>query len=98
MAGFGVYLLVFVLVFAARANGLVVRLSEMASPYDSFIHTLDVFLPIVDLGIESRWTVDTANGGAFAWVVMWFLWSLKLVGWGTVTLALAALTGIVKRD
>ena len=92
------YLLVLVLVFVSRANGLVVGLSDVVSPYDPIVHVLDVFLPIVDLGVESRWTIDTANGGRFAWVVTWLLWSLKLVGWGTVTLALAALTGIVKRE
>ncbi len=97
-AGFAIFLLVFGLVLAAQAVGLIVSLSDVASPYNPFIHALDVFLPIVDLGVESRWTIDTANGGAFAWLVMAFLWTLKLVGWGTVTLALAALTGIVKRD
>ena len=97
-AGFAIFLLVFGLVLAAQAVGLIVSLSDVASPYNPFIHALDVFLPIVDLGVESRWTIDTANGGAFAWLVMAFLWTLKLVGWGVVTLALAALTGIVKRD
>ena len=52
----------------------------------------------MELATKSRWAIDTANGGAFAWLVMAFLWALKLVGWGTVTLALAALTGIVKWD
>lgn len=98
VAGIVVFLFVFGLILAANARDLVVSLSGMASPYDSFIHVLDVFLPIVDLGVESRWTIDTANGGAFARVVTWFLWFLKLVGWGSVTLALAAVTGIVKRD
>ena len=98
MAGVGVFLLAFVLVFAARTKGLVVSLPDTVSPYHSFIHALDVFLPIIDLGVESRWTINTANGSAFAWVVIGFLWFLKLVGWGTVTLALAALTGVVKRE
>ncbi len=96
--GFGVLLLVSGLVSRADATSLVVSLSDVVSPYNSFIHALDVFLPIVDLGVESRWTIDAANGGAFAWLVMAFLWTLKLVGWGTVTLAVAALTGIVKRE
>ena len=96
--GFGVLLLVSGLVSRADATGLVVSLSDVVSPYNPFIHALDVFLPIVDLGVESRWTIDTASGGSFASLVVISLWILKLVGWGVVTLALAALTGIVKRD
>ncbi len=96
--GFGVLLLVFGLVSRADAAGLVVSLSDVASPYNAFIHALDVFLPVVDLAVESHWTIDTASGGEFAWLVMAFLWFLKLVGWGTVTMAVAALTGIVKRE
>ena len=93
-----VFLVVIGLVSVAQAAGLVVNLSEKASPYSSFIHALDVFLPVVDLSVESRWTINTASGGAFAWLVMWFLWALKLVGWVAISLALAALTGIVKRE
>ena len=91
LSGFG-------LVSGADAVGLIVGLSEMSAPYFPFIHALDVALPIVDLGIESRWTIDTANGGRFAWLVMASLWTLKLVGWVVVTLALASVTGIVKRE
>ncbi len=97
-AGFAIFLPVFGLVLAAQAAGLVVGPSDTTSSYHPFIHALDVFLPIVDLGIESRWTIDTANGGRFAWLVMAFLWTLKLVGWVVVTLALASVTGIVKRE
>ena len=98
VGGSAFFLIVMGFVSAAQAAGLVVSLSEEASAYNSFIHTLDVFLPIVDLSVESRWMIDTSNNDSFAWLVTWLLWALKLVGWGTVTLALAALTGIVKRE
>ena len=98
LLGGAVFLISFVLVSAADATGYVDNFSDATLPYTSFIHTLDVFLPIVDLGVESHWMIDTSNNDAFAWLVMWFLWALKLVGWGTVTLALAALTGVVKRE
>ena len=98
LLGGAIFLISFVLVSVADAKGYVDDFTVGALPYTSFIHTLDVFLPIVDLGVESHWMIDTSNNDAFAWLVMWFLWALKLVGWGTVTLALAALTGIVKRE
>ena len=96
--GSAFFLISVVLVSIAEATGYVRNLTEAALPYTSFIHTLDIFLPIVDLGVESNWMIDASNSDAFAWLITWLLWALKLVGWGTVTLALAALTGIVKRD
>ena len=89
---------VFGLVTAAQAVGLVLGPSDAIASYHPFIHSLDVFLPIIDLGVESRWAIDTASGGAFAWLVRVSLWALPVVGWVTITLALAALTGIVKRE
>ncbi len=84
------------LVTAAQLMGLVI---EPPTPWFVPIFLiLDVFLPIVDLGVNSNWEIATEKGGAFAWIVTGYLWSLTLVGWGTVTLAVAALTGIVKRE
>ena len=91
-------LTVFGLVTAAQAAGLVVGPSDVVSSYHPLIHALDAFLPVIDLGLESRWEIDTAHGGWFAWLVRVSLWALPVVGWVTVTLALAAVTGIVKRE
>ena len=95
--GVGVFLVALALVFGAGRAGVVTSLTDPPSPYDWFIHTLDVFLPIVDLGVESRWVINADSGGG-ALAVVWFLWILKLVGWGTITLALAAVTRIVQRE
>ena len=98
VGGSVVLLAVLGLVIGAQAMGQVTSPSDVMSSYHPLIHVLDVFLPVVDLGVESRWTIDTSSGGWFAWLVMACLWFLKLVGWGTVTLALAAVTGIVRRQ
>jgi len=98
ISGFVVFLVVLGLVIGAQAASLITATAGVISTYHPLVHALDVFLPVVDLGIESNWTVDTAGGGWFAWLVMACLWFLKLVGWGTVTLALAAVTGVVKRE
>ena len=96
--GLVLLMIVFGLVTAAQAAGLVLGPSDVVSSYHPFIHALDVFLPVIDLGLESRWEIDTARGGWFAWLVRVSLWALPVVGWITVTLALAAVTGIVKRE
>ena len=98
VVGFVLFVYVLGLLICVQAVGLLNSSADSVSPYHPFIHALDVFLPIVDLGIESRWVIDTARGGSLAWLVLVYLWLLKLVGWGTVTLALAALTGVVKRE
>ena len=84
------------LLIGAQRNGLVI---EPPTPwFIPLFLILDVFLPIVSLGVDSNWDIDTDRGGTFAWIVVVYLWFLTLVGWATVTLALAALTGIVKRE
>ena len=70
----------------------------LPSIFHSLFLALDVSLPIVDLGIRSEWEIDPGRGGAFAAVLTIYLWVLELIGWAVVTLALAALTGIVRRD
>ena len=86
------------LVIAAQAAGLLKGPPDGAGSFHPFAFVLDSFLPFVDLGIESDWTIDTYNGGSFAWLVISHLWFLKIVGWSTITLAAAAVTGLVKRD
>ena len=86
------------LVFGAQEAQLIVGQSDRKSSFHSLVYALDVFLPIIDLGVESSWTIDTSGDSQLAWIVTWYLWFVKVVGWGTITLALAALTGMVKRD
>ena len=86
------------LVFGAEAVEIVAGQSDSISSFHPLVFALDVFLPIIDLGVESSWSIDTSGNNRFAWIVTWYLWVAKLVGWATVTLALAALTGVVKKD
>jgi hypothetical protein len=53
-------------------------------------YTLDVLLPIVDLGQKSSWT---PQGGAMYWS-----WALTGAGWVLVTAVIAGLTSVLKRD
>ncbi len=98
VAGALVLLVAIGLVFGAQDAGLIVGQSDRISSFHPLVYALDVFLPIIDLGVESSWTIDTSGDSQRAWLITWYLWFVKVVGWGTMTLALAALTGIVKRD
>jgi hypothetical protein len=53
-------------------------------------YTLDVLLPIVDLGQKSSWT---PLGGAMYWS-----WALTGAGWVLATAVVAGLTSVLKRD
>ena len=61
-----VFVVSFGLVSIAQTVGLLIGPLNEASQYHPIIHVLDVFLSAVDFGVESRWTIDTVSGGAFA--------------------------------
>jgi hypothetical protein len=64
--------------------------------FNPFVYSLDVFLPIVDLHHESAWSpISTAEFGKF---VQSFIYFQILAGWLFTTLAVAAVTGLVRRD
>jgi hypothetical protein len=53
-------------------------------------YTLDVLLPVVDLGEKSGWI---PHGYALYWS-----WTLTIAGWVLATAVIAGLTGVLKRD
>ncbi|MFG2007243.1 hypothetical protein ACGFNU_49645 [Spirillospora sp. NPDC048911] len=67
---------------------------EQADPkgprFHAFAYTLDVLLPIVDLGQQKAW-----NPGGTA---VYWSWALIAAGWILTTAVVAGLTGIIKRD
>jgi hypothetical protein len=54
------------------------------------VYTLDLLLPIVNLGQESAWI---PHGWAEPW-----MWTIILVGWGLTTAFVAGLSGVFKRN
>jgi hypothetical protein len=58
--------------------------------FHAFAYTLNVLLPIVDLGQKSAWQ---AQGSALYWS-----WALTGAGWVLTTAVVAGLTGVLKRD
>jgi hypothetical protein len=83
------------------------RLDEAFCPW---VYSLDTFLPIVDLHQEGRWLPNDRGGDVvttfwpdrylFTWgdlLCAWF-WLEIGAGWLLTTLALAGLTGLIRRD
>jgi hypothetical protein len=58
--------------------------------FNPLMYTLDVLLPIVDLGQQGGWV---PHRGAAVW-----FWVLTLAGWVLTTAVVAGLTGVLKRD
>jgi hypothetical protein len=72
------------------------ELSNKNLIFDPVAYSLDVFLPIVDLHQESAWMPNAAikNGIYFQYYMYFHI----LAGWLFTTLAVAAVTGLVRSD
>lgn len=101
---FGVAMVLFgwLIFLAAGAQG-VMRPAEGASTVAAelqlFVYALDTFLPVIDFGVESDWTIDTTRAWFFlngSWVEI-YRWLHIAMGWIVSTLAVVALTGLVRR-
>jgi len=84
------------------------RLDETFCPW---VYSLDTFLPIVDLHQEGRWLPNRGGGDVvtifwpdryigITWGKLLFIWFWFEIGagWLLTTLALAGLTGLIRRD
>jgi hypothetical protein len=61
-----------------------------APAFHPVAYSLDVLVPIADLGQQKTWT---PTGGALYWS-----WALSAVGWVLTTAVVAGLSGVLKRD
>ena len=64
--------------------------------FSAFWYSLDVLVPLVDLHQDSYWLPDSNAPGGCA--VRVFFWLEILWGWFFSTLAVASLTGLVRKD
>jgi hypothetical protein len=65
------------------------RIGAHAPGFNTLGYTLDVLLPIVDLGQQKAWQ---AHGAAMYWS-----WAFMAAGWVLTTAVVAGLTGVLKR-
>jgi hypothetical protein len=77
-------------VFTRAYPHYLIQATPKAPAFHAIAYTVDVLLPIVDLGQEKAWTPH-------GWALYWS-WSLIAVGWVLTTAVVAGLTGIFKRD
>ena len=99
----------FVLFWISHSTGMMVQVKELApvgeaatqqtqdcAPFSPFLYSLDTFLPIVNLHQEQYWEpVPQGIWGSFIW---WYLRIHILSGWGLTTLAVAGVTGLVRKE
>lgn len=68
-----------------------VSVNRPEGKYSSFWLSLDLFLPVIQLGSSSDWKVDSHNGPVFTYTKLH-----TMVGWFLVPFLVGALTGIIK--
>jgi hypothetical protein len=77
-------------VFARAHPHHMIQATPKAPAFHALVYTLDVLLPVVDLGQEKAWVPQ-------GWAQHWS-WFFMAAGWFLTTAAVAGLTGIFKRD
>lgn len=77
-------------VFTQAETHHLMQPTPAAPTFQPLAYTLDVLLPIVDLGQDKTWTPHS-------WALYWS-WALIAIGWILTTAVVAGLTGIFKRD
>jgi hypothetical protein len=96
---FGVFMILLGahLFFIADLNGGMRGTTKLAwIPLQWLVYSLDTYLPIVDLGQESRWAPDV-TAGWWAWIFQIYLWIHILLGWVVTSLGVLAFSGLVRQ-
>jgi hypothetical protein len=77
-------------VFAHAYPAEMIATSRHPMPFNAPIYTLDVLLPIINLGQQDSWQPTG--------IALWVYWALIILGWALTSALVAGLTGIVKQD
>ncbi|MFD0687444.1 hypothetical protein [Actinomadura fibrosa] len=77
-------------IFTAAYPHDLTRVDTRAPHFNALGYTLDVLLPIADLGQQKAWR---AHGAAMYWS-----WAFTTAGWVLTTAVVAGLTGLLKRE
>ncbi len=65
--------------------------TAVVTPYVSFLYSLDLFIPAVDLGVAKHWVPRREHTGLLCW-----MYAQKILGWLLVPIGLLVFTGIIK--
>lgn len=77
-----------------RADPL--RVPQDYPAFNGLMYSLDTFFPFVDFHQEAYWLPFA--GDQFGWFFRLWLWVHIIAGWVLSTMAVAGLTGIIKKD
>ena len=77
-------------VFAHAYPAGMIATSRHPMPFNASVYTLDVLLPIINLGQQDSWQPTGIALGVY--------WALIILGWALTSALVAGLTGIVKQD
>ena len=72
------------------------RMPEDYPAFNGLMYSLDTFFPFVDFHQEAYWLPFA--GDRFGWFFRLWLWVHIIAGWVLSTMAVAGLTGLIKKD
>ena len=63
--------------------------------FNQFWYSVDIFVPLFDLGQETHWHPARNERGGFSWVTLWY-WTEIAAGWILTSLFLLSVTGVLR--
>ena len=63
--------------------------------FNQFWYSVDIFVPLFDLGQETHWHPARNERGGFSWVTLWY-WLEINAGWILTSLFLLSVTGVLR--
>jgi hypothetical protein len=72
------------------------ELSDFYPQFNSFIYSLETFVPLLKLGLSDYWLPNAKVGGPWGSCLRWYLWTHIIAGWFFTTLWLGGMAGLVK--
>lgn len=83
------------------------RWKETYPGFNPLLYSVEVFLPVIDFGLEKYWTPNTQAGFpihlvgdyiiSFGGLVRLYLWFHIIAGWTLITLFLGSISGFIRR-
>jgi hypothetical protein len=74
----------------AFSHGHAVPITDRSPPFRDVVYTLDLLLPIADLGQEQSWRLDDG--------LQWLAWTYIIAGWLLTTSVIAGVSRTLNRS
>jgi hypothetical protein len=92
----GLWVATWLLFWVADAGAAMTQIRESGPEFAAWLYSLDVVIPLIDLGHENFWQPDPAT----AWGSLYQVWRAvaTLLGWLLVGVGAAGVVGVLKKD